>query len=500
MTAVAADPSVSAREAVPPPRRTDLATRLFYGSGAVAFGVKDNGFSYMLLFFYGQVVGVPTALVGLALFITLLFDACIDPLIGQISDHLRTPWGRRHPFMYAAALPFALCYLALWNPPHASKGLLFAYLVVMAIIIRTFSSCFEVPSSALSAEFSSGYEERSILLSYRYFFGWVGGLTVNLLAYAVLLTPDKAHHIFFGQLNPVGYSHYGMVAAAIIFVFILISAAGTHRHIKNLMQPPPRARKTFRQTLAEMRETLSNRSFLFLLVAGVFSAMAAGLGPALNSYFNTYYWAFKPPQISILTAGVYLSAFIALFATPQLSRRFGKRAITRTMMVLSVATGITPLVLRLVGLMPPNGSLALLAVIFVTSVIQVSFGIIWNTTNSSMIADVVEEAELKTRRRSEGLFFAGSAFIAKSVSGFGILAASVIVSLIHLQPGADPASVPAEVPRHLAEIYIPVLVGLYTAAFLLLGGYTITRASHAETLQRLAAEAEELREPAAAAE
>ena len=494
MTAAAASqPAV-----VPQARRTDLATRLFYGSGSMAFGVKDNGFSYLLLPFFNQVIGLPASLVGLALLIALVFDACIDPMIGQVSDHLRTPWGRRHPFMYATALPFALTYLALWNPPHWSTWPLFGYLVVLAIVIRTFSSLFEVPSSALAAEFSTGYEERSVLLSYRYFFGWVGGLTVNYLAYGVLLTPDKTHRV--GQLNPVGYSHYGMFAAVIIFVFILVSAVGTHRHIPTLMPPPPRRRLTLRQSLGEMAETLSQRSFLFLLISGIFSAMAAGLVTSLNFYFNTYFWEFSAKQISYLTLGVYMSAIMSLLAVPLLSRRFNKRLLWRGTLVLSLIVGLTPLILRLTGHFPANHTPLLLATIFCTSVIGTAFSITAATMGSSMIADVVEASEIKTGRRSEGLFFAAAAFIQKSVSGFGILAASTVVQFIQLRPGADPASVPAEVSRHLALIYCPTLVALYAIAFVLLGGYKITRASHAETLRELTAEAEELAHPSAAAE
>ena len=104
--------------------------------------------------------------------------------------------------MYAAAIPFSLAYLALWNPPHWGGVGLFWYLVVTAIVIRAFASVFEVPSSALAAEFSTGYEQRSVLLSYRLFFAWVGGLTVNLLAYKVFLQPDASHRV--GQLNPAG--------------------------------------------------------------------------------------------------------------------------------------------------------------------------------------------------------------------------------------------------------------------------------------------------------
>jgi Na+/melibiose symporter-like transporter len=364
---------------------------------------------------------------------------------------------------------------------------MFGYLLVTAIVIRTLSSLFEVPSSALSAEFSTGYEQRSVLLSYRFFFGWVGGLTVNYLAYAVFLQPDATHKV--GQLNATGYAHYGMAAAAIIFVFILISAIGTHRHIPNLMPPPPRRGLTPVRAIGEMRQSIANRSFLFLLASSVAGAMAGGMAASLNIYFNTYFWQFTSTQISYLTLGVYLSAVFALILVPILSRRFAKRTITRLMMVLSVTTGLTPLVLRLAGVMPPNHSALLLEIIFCTSVAGVTFGIISSTTGASMIADVVEASQLKTGRRSEGLFFAASAFVAKATSGFGILTASTIVAAVHLTPGADPAKVPPEIMRHFALIYVPTVVALYATAFTLLSGYRITRASHAETLQQLAAEA-----------
>jgi Na+/melibiose symporter-like transporter len=474
-------------------RKLDLPTKLFYGFGSVAFGVKDNGFSYMLLFFYSQVVGLPTPLVALALTIALIWDAMIDPLIGQLSDNLKSPWGRRHPFMYAAALPVALSYFALWNPPHWGQQPLFLYLVAMTIVIRTFTSFYEVPSSALAAEFTTDYDERSVLLSYRFFFGWVGGLTVNFLAFAILLIPDKTHK--FGQMNPVGYAHYGLFAAAIMFAAILISTAGTHRYIPGLRQPPARRHLTLRQTVVEMAQTLSNRSLIFLLLSSVAGALAAGLVTSLNLYFNTYFWEFSARQISLFTLGVFASPFLALTAVPALSRRFGKRAVTVSMTVLSLVFGLTPLLLRVAGLMPPNHSPQLVAIIFCTSVIGTAFSITSGIMGSSMVADVVEAAELKTGRRSEGLIFAASAFIGKATSGFGILAASAIVAFIHLKAGADPSSVAPSVVRNLALVYCPVLILLFTVALTLLLGYRITRASHEETVRQLAAEAEEAIHP-----
>ena len=98
------------------------ANKIAYGIGSVAFGIKGNGFDYFLLLFYSQVLGVDAYLVGLALLIALMVDSLSDPLIGYISDNTYTRWGRRHPYMYIAAIAVALSYFFVWNPPSGVSG------------------------------------------------------------------------------------------------------------------------------------------------------------------------------------------------------------------------------------------------------------------------------------------------------------------------------------------------------------------------------------------
>ena len=95
-----------------------LSIKLYFGLGSAAFGVKDNGFSYFLLIYYNQVQGLPASLAGMALMIALVLDALSDPIVGYVSDNWHSRWGRRHPFMYFAAVPFAASYLLLWTPPE----------------------------------------------------------------------------------------------------------------------------------------------------------------------------------------------------------------------------------------------------------------------------------------------------------------------------------------------------------------------------------------------
>ena len=470
-----------------PDRHLSLSTRLFYGVGSVAFGVKDNGFSFLLLLFYNQVVGLSATKVGLAILIAMLVDAFLDPIVGQISDNWRSRWGRRHPFMYAAALPVAVSYLLLWSPPHWSKDALFYYLIGVAIVIRTFITFYEVPSSALAAELSSGYDERTVLLSYRYFFAWVGGLALYLVTFTVLLVPD-AHHAT-GQTNPVGFAKYGLLASIIMFTAILVSSIGTHRYIPTFVVPPKR-RMGVVAVLKEMASTWSNRSFLFITLSGLATSMAGGLAASMNIYFNTFFWEFTSKQFALLVLGVFVSAFVALAGAAPLSRRFGKRNAAIALTLLSLTIGLAPMTLRLLGMLPPNHTPLLFAIVFGQSIVSTSFTIAASTLGSAMIADVVEDGELKTGRRAEGLFFSASTLVTKAVSGIGIFAASTLLAVIHFPAGAKPGRVPGAIIMHMGLVYVPTLIVLQLFGLLLLLGYGITRESHGDTLARLAAKAE----------
>ena len=66
------------------PSTTSLSAKLFYGMGAIAYGIKSNGFSYLLLIYYNQVLGLPQTLVGTGIFIALLIDALSDPIVGSL--------------------------------------------------------------------------------------------------------------------------------------------------------------------------------------------------------------------------------------------------------------------------------------------------------------------------------------------------------------------------------------------------------------------------------
>ncbi|MDA1075193.1 MAG: MFS transporter [Proteobacteria bacterium] len=165
-----------------------LPTKINFGLGSVAEGVKNATFSTFLLFFYTQVAGLSGSLAGTAIALALVVDAITDPLIGNISDNFRSKWGRRHPFMYIAPLPMALCFILLFQPPDTTAQTpLFLWMLTFAIGVRTAMTFFMIPSNSLVAELTSNYDERTSLMSFRVLSGWIGALLAIQAGYLYFL-------------------------------------------------------------------------------------------------------------------------------------------------------------------------------------------------------------------------------------------------------------------------------------------------------------------------
>jgi Na+/melibiose symporter-like transporter len=463
-----------------------LPTKLFYGFGSVAFGVKDQGFG-LLLFFYNQVLGAPVQMVTAAISIALAFDAFADPIVGQISDNLRTPWGRRHPFMYAAAFPVAIAYFFLWNPPHLTGQAQFLYLVAGIIVVRTFITMYEIPSSSLVAELTFDYDQRTSFLGWRYLFGWLGSLTMTLLAFGVFFraTPQYPQ----GQLNPAAYVPYSLTACALMVFAIFVTCLGTHRFIPYFNTPPKRP-LTFGRIFTEMAQTMRNRSFIVLTVSAIFGAVAAGTLGALNLYFATYFWGLTSFQIFLLSIITIVAPVTALFLAPAFSSRVGKKAAAMTLWILATVFYWFPMAARLLGAFPKNGDPWMIPLLAFMQTTGTMFSIACSITISSMLADVVEDSQRVTGRRSEGLFFASNAFVLKAVSGGGALVAGAMLAFVHFPAHANPATLDPQIPKNLALAYFPVTFTLYAVALGCLSFYRISRSDHEENVRTLAAEAE----------
>jgi Na+/melibiose symporter-like transporter len=466
--------------------KPSLFTRLAFGMGGAADGIKNNGMEYALLFFYSNILGVDAGLVAVVLLIALIVDAVSDPVVGYWSDNLRSRFGRRHPFMYATLIPVAITYFYLWNPPAGVSGNdLFVWLFVTTIAVRLSFTFYDVTSTALAAELTQDYDARTSLMSFRFFFGWFGGLTIQIFLWGFLLAQTEQNPA--GVFNIAGWNTYGTVAAICIFGAVLICAGGTHHFIPHLKAPPPARKLTMRKVFGEIFETIANPSFRALFLATLFGLIAGGISATLNQYINTIFWGFKPQQIAVITGAVYISAILALIIAPIVGKTLGKKR--GALIIGSLAFSIAPLpvVLRLLGLLPPNGTDALFNFIITITVLDVALIIVTQMLMASMVADIVEDSELQTGRRSEGIFFAGISFIRKLSQGVGVMTASAVLAIAGLSRGISGTQASPEAVWALGAGYAVSLLSAWTLMLICVSFYRISRESHAENLAKLAA-------------
>lgn len=159
------------------------------------------------------------------------------------------------------------------------------------------------------------------------------------------------------------------------------------------------------------------------------------------------------------------------------------------MKAASIVFAVTPISLRLLGVFPENGDPMLLPILFAMAALSTATTIITAIMISSMMADVVENSELRTGRRSEGLFFSVSAFVAKAVSGVGIFISGAMLALIAFPREARPGQVSSEVLANLGLSYVAMVALLYGAAILAISSYRITKDEHEATVNELAGRA-----------
>jgi Na+/melibiose symporter-like transporter len=294
------------------------------------------------------------------------------------------------------------------------------------------------------------------------------------------------------MFDRTAYGHYGLLAAAVIAVSILVSTAGTHSRIPWLNDPPPR-KLTPKILVSEVLGTLANRSLWVATASGVFFSAAQGVAAALATYFYVYYWELTPAQLSYLVTGGLAGSFAGIVLGPKVTERLGKKRGAMVLFAAAFVAAAAPLVLRLAGFLPTNGTPLVMGALVGETVLTGALGLMLNIAVTSMIADIAEDSEVKTGRRSEGLLVSADNFLKKTTSGVGVFASSLMLGLVHFPAKAKPGQVPADALHSLALMYLPTLGALHLGAILCIIAYRIDRTQHEQNLRVLRERAEPAR-------
>jgi len=454
--------------------------KINYSIGAMPNGIKTDTFTFFLLFFYSNIIGLNPGLAGSAIFIALCVDAFTDPLMGTISDRTNSSFGRRHPYMFISFIPMSLGYIFLFAPRQdwdMSQNDLFVWMTIFTILTRIGMTLFDIPHRAFGGEVTKNYEERTLLMSWREMIAWVAGLSNAFLGYGIFFasTPEYPQ----GQLNPDAWLPFAITGAIVMVITVLYSSFSTKNEIKTLSKWSGSI--SLGDILKELKIALGNKSFLIFFFGNLFLSLAWGLANTLTLFVNTYFWEFEATQIKYFLPIYLVATLFAFYLTPRLVDLYDKRLIV---LVSIGAVGVlspAAFIMYNLGLTPEKGSLQLVFFISSFLLFLITFNITGNMVRDSMIGDIADEVELQSGKRQEGILFATVGFMQKLNAGLGSFFAGQVLNIINF----DRSNHTAEQAYSLAFVQGPVTTLLMIVPLIIFYKYSLSAKKHKEIMNSL---------------
>ncbi len=380
-----------------------------------------------------------------------------------------------------------ICLYLLFNPPITLGYVaMFLWLTTFAILVRVCMTVFVIPWTALQAELSQDYVERSLIVSYRLLIGWFMTCGTHFLANRFVFnsSPEFPNGLF----NMAGYSIFVVYAGSAILVFTFLSTHFTRSEIPYFPVPAKEPRSfSFGNVFRETKIVFANRSFVILFLGIFIPSIFEGVMISLEIYINVYFWGLLPEQVAWFGPFLLVGAVAGFILIYPVRKRFEKKPVLFMAWGVWISVPFTIISLRLIGWMLPNGHPLLLPLLAGNVVIKTCTSIVALTMWNSMIADSVDEHELLTDERQEGLFFSLIAFMKKAMTAVGILVSGTILNMLNIPRTAAVESIDPGIIWNF---------GLVVGALIPCGGflgmwvltrYDLKKARHAEIRAQLGA-------------
>lgn len=387
--------------------------KTLYGSGD--WGIASIGMMRSIFYaiYLTDVVGIEPRLASLGALAGIIWDAINDPIIGVLSDRMKSKLGRRRPFLLWFAFPFGLSFIMLWSAPNwdSQVGLLL-YVTLAFMISDTLTTLVAVPYLSLTPELTRNYDERTSLSSFRTVFQLLSAMVV------VIVAPMIVDGVIAGG----GTQQQGFLTAGAVFGTI----GSLPLFLIGLFIRERYSEEAAEQETLSFRETLKlawqNVPFRYAVGIYMFNWSAVDMVAITFPFFLLYWVAQGDLLAKINIFGVDLALESAFFGVMMfvcvlfvpfwlwLSKRFNK--------IQAYIAGMASwIVVQVMIFTIQPGETNYLLLIAALAGIGVSAAYI---LPDSILPDVIEWDELRTGRRQEGIYY-GIRTLIRKLTGAGVI-------------------------------------------------------------------------------
>lgn len=367
-------------------------TKLSYGIGGICDNTLYTLSGTYLLLFLTTVAGVSPAMAGTITAIGSVWEAICAPVVGYLSDNTLSRFGKRKPFLIAAAFPVAIVTSLMFTAIDAGPVFKAVYYTGMIILFWTAFSTEFISYMAWGSDLTDDYDERTVLRSYAYVFNQVG-MCIGM----VLPTMIVDYCMNLGRTTAQAWQTVGIVAGVSGGAALLICALTiTKDDNKNFVKPKDRKKLSIGEMLSSIVKDYFNilklRPIRFILGASIVYLIANTLFSSDRVFYMTYNLNMSQTQISLMMLIITASgvAFVPFIA--KLSAVFDKKTVFMAGIGVS---GVLMVAGRFVGV---ESLAAVIAVCLIYSVANTCY---WQLM-PSMLYDVCEVEELVSGKKHSG--------------------------------------------------------------------------------------------------
>lgn len=371
--------------------RIPVSQKIAYGMGAIVTIVAVNSVMQLTSLVYIVGLGISAIWLGYAQAFPRLWDAVVDPFLGNFSDNCRSRFGRRIPFLVVGGVLIGISFALLWTVPRDwSKPAMYAYFVVTSLFFYTVVPIYSIPHGALGLEMTSDYHEKTNLFAYASLIGNLGALSLPWIYWLA------NRSVFHGDtVNGIKWVCIGLS--------VILTGSGL---LCAFVCKEPKLKQVRSQEklpiLAAFRKTYHNPTFLRLVLVFVLLIVGFQLVMGFSNLTSIFYlYGGKTGPASALMAqnGTLWATVAVLGALPMawLSKRLGKR----TTVLLALSGIVAGDLLKIVCYNRAHPWLTFIPTILLSLGMVFCFSLV-----NSMISDICDEEELATRVRQEGMYFA----------------------------------------------------------------------------------------------
>ncbi len=428
--------------------RTPMRDIFGYAIGDGAYSLVLNTVGGYAMVFYTEAMGLHYKWAAAAIAVTTLWDAITDPLMGHITDNTHTRYGRRHPYILFGGLLMVLSFYFLWDVPaifQSTMTMLFGYLLVVNLMMRTAATVFAVPYGALGFEVCTDYDQRSTLQGIRSFWNMVVNFAGPAMAWS-LFFPDTGDQT--STKETANYIRMGGAFSIAAAIFILLVVFATRKYMQDTRHLRPTAGRGSKGFFIDMLDIIKDKTprtvfaFCFCVIWGI------ALVASLQMYVYIHFMKFTGIEKTIVHGGTMTGMGLFSLLSPVVARKLDKKPTVFIGVAMHITTNILLAVIFLPGWFQTQtlfhiGSFAVRSGTLIFFVLQLIYwggsGMMFPIFNS-MVADISEINKYRTGVLKDGAYSAVLSFLFKASQSIGLLVSGWCLAWAGFQVGAETQS------------------------------------------------------------